>query len=709
MKKKNKRSRNWWIGFVWCWFMLPVSAQTSVDVASADELDSLKEILAVSKEPVRRIPALTRLAMLHMQEPEEVPYLIRLYKEAQQADSTAAVYNALRHLSRFYYNLYDKRDSILYWGGLIDSIAKSRGEWPNELFDVRCYSCQDLLWSKDYEMALNEALEIYQEASREKHLYGMVRCSESLGLIYQAVRRDSAAIVAFREGLDLIKGLDVPTKVETQMRMTCYQAECALKVSAPAVIDSILKNYHSFILQQAELNKVAGNRAPIGREYLLLYSFYADRYVRCGQAAKAKKALDKASLYIGQTQGDTDYARKTYMSVWARYYRLIGDSSRALQYLNELLAVEQAPEEIRMKAELLEQEGNIEEALDLYEALLSLSSQRNDETFFRQIGQLQALHELHEKETQVRQLQINQRRVMQKQSQLVFSLAVALILLLTLYVLYIYYRRTRRLQGELVHEKESLLASEGKLLKAKKRAEEASRMKSTFLANMSHEIRTPLNAIVGFSGLLCDSSTSAEERKAYTAIIHNNTELLLNLVNDVLDLSRMETGDMNFRLGRYALKDCCQRALDSIRHRIPQGVKLTFEPSFEPVILYTDRLRLQQLLTNLLTNAAKFTEKGEIKLAYRVLPTGDGVEISVADTGCGIPSQKQADVFKRFEKLDDYKPGAGLGLSICRIVADRLGGAISIDSSYTAGARFVFIHPYEKPGEVCDRPTTTTD
>lgn len=707
MKARNNRNRRWWIGLICVWLVFPAAAQLSVDTASAEELDSLKNILSVSEQPSRRIPALSRLAMLYMQQPEEISYLVQLYQEAKAADSIPAVYGALRHLSRYYYNLYGMRDSILYWGGLVDSIARSRGEYPNELFDVQCYSCQDLLWSKNYEMALNEAMEIYQEASRRKHIYGMVRCSESLGLIYQAIRRDSDAIVAFQEGLDLMEKLEAFNKVETQMRVTSYQAECALRLNRIGQVDTILANYHYFIRKQEQLNKVAGNRVPVGREYWLLYTFYADMYVRAGRAGEAKAALDKASLHFRDTQVETDYAEKAYLSAWARYHRLVGNTSLALHYLNKLLEIEQLPEEIQLKAEMLEEQGNLNEALGLYRGLLSITTRRNDETFFRQISQLQALHELHDKQTQLRELEINDRRMEQKQAQLVFLLLVVFVLLLTLYILYVYYRRTRRLQQELIHEKESLLASEEKLRGAKKRAEEASRMKSAFLANMSHEIRTPLNAIVGFSGLLSELSTSPEEREEYTGIIHNNTELLLNLVSDVLDLSRMETGDMNFQLERCELGHCCQRALDSVRHRIPQGVKLTFTPAPTPVVVCTDRLRLQQLLTNLLTNAAKFTTEGEINLAYRLLPGADRVEIAVTDTGCGIPLEKQADVFKRFEKLDDYKPGAGLGLSICRLIAERLQGAVSIDPSYTAGARFIFIHPCEIPGEGCDRPRAT--
>lgn len=136
-------------------------------------------------------------------------------------------------------------------------------------------------------------------------------------------------------------------------------------------------------------------------------------------------------------------------------------------------------------------------------------------------------------------------------------------------------------------------------------------------------------------------------------------------------------------------------ALDSVRHRVSGSVKLTFTPSSENVIISTDTLRLQQQLTNLLTNAAKFTQQGEINLSYRLEPEDNKVRIAVTDTGCGIPLEKQKDVFKRFEKLDDYKPGAGLGLSICSIIAERLGGTVFVDPDYVGGARFVLVYPCE--------------
>lgn len=701
---------------VWRWlclyligssFLLPLKAVERKEFAG--EIDSLWRVVSSHTEPEILIPALSRLSVLHLQKSEEPAILKRKYEVAKQADSIQAVYAALGDLARHYYNEYDQRDSLLYWSRLIDSVAHSRNEYPNILFVAKSYSSQDLLWSKDYEMAMNEALDLYRLASETKQPYGMVRCSETLGLIYQAVRRDSDAIIAFQEGLDLLENLDVPDKLDAQIRMTSYQAECGVRTDQFKLTDTILLRYKGLIDQQAEINKQTRGVALVEREYWLLYCLYANLYLRQNKLAKAGEALEKAALYVGNIGVEGDYVQQTYLAVLARYYKQAGNISQALTYLDTLLLRERLPEDLRLMADILEEQGRLAEALAYYDEIFDITSQQKNETFFRQINQLQTLHEIHDQEVQAQEMEMNNQRMVQKQQQLVFSLSVSGVLLILLYILFLYYRRARRLKNDLLHEKECLLEAERKLMQAKEKAEEASRMKSAFLANMSHEIRTPLNTIVGFSGLLVDGSTLQDEKEEYTAIIHNSTELLLTLVNDVLDLSRMETGDMNFNMGWYKLGDCCRKALDSIRQRVPKGVDLAFRPATEPIVLHTDSVRLQQLLTNLLINATKFTHEGEISLSYRLQDDGRGVVITVTDTGCGIPLEKQADVFQRFEKLDDYKPGAGLGLSICRLIAEHLHASLFIDATYTAGARFVFILPYEKPAAIDDPGTAEAD
>ena len=376
----------------------------------------------------------------------------------------------------------------------------------------------------------------------------------------------------------------------------------------------------------------------------------------------------------------------------------------ALRYINEVLETERLPEDIQFKADILKEQGRLEEVMALYDELYRTLTKRRGTSFLRQVNQLRTLHELHEKELKETELEEAGRRIARKQDLLIFILSISVVLSILLYISFLYYRHLRSLKNQLQREKDLLLESQRRLMKEKTRAEEASLMKRAFLANMSHEIRTPLNAIVGFSSLLVEPSTDAKEREEYSSIIRNNTDLMLNLVNDVLDLSRMETGDLHFNIKDYPLLECCQMALESVRYRMPDGVKLTFSPAGEPIVVHVDNLRLQQLLTNLLTNAAKFTEKGEINLSFQLAPDREKVYIAVTDTGAGIPLEKQAAVFNRFEKLDDYKPGAGLGLSICLLIAERLNGSLSIDSSYTDGARFVLILSCEIDSSIYNPP-----
>ena len=229
---------------------------------------------------------------------------------------------------------------------------------------------------------------------------------------------------------------------------------------------------------------------------------------------------------------------------------------------------------------------------------------------------------------------------------------------------------------------------------AKEIAEHANQMKSTFIANISHEIRTPLNAIVGFSELISDESISAGEKKEFFSIINNNSYLLLNLINDILDLSRLESGNMKFIIEKTNLSDCCRNALASVEHRVFPGVQLTYTPSEDPLHIQTDSIRLQQLLINLLTNACKFTKEGEINLSYQIDEDKQHVRITVTDTGCGIPEDKQKAIFERFEKVDEYAQGTGLGLSISQTIIEHLGGSIQLDPTYKHGARFIVLHPY---------------
>lgn len=265
-------------------------------------------------------------------------------------------------------------------------------------------------------------------------------------------------------------------------------------------------------------------------------------------------------------------------------------------------------------------------------------------------------------------------------------LIIFIILVIGLLTTFYYFLRTKRLKDE-------LLISESELLTAKNRAEESDRLKSAFLANMSHEIRTPLNAIVGFSNVLVMGECSEEEQREFVDVIQTNSDLLLRLINDILDISRLETGKLKFTYEPCEIIGLCQRVLATTSYSKKERVDYVFKPFADSFMLDTDVQRLQQVLINLLSNANKFTNEGKITLEVRLDEPAGMLIFSVSDTGCGIPVEKQQKVFERFEKLDEYAQGTGLGLAICKITIGILGGDIWVDKEYRGGARFVFTHP----------------
>lgn len=267
--------------------------------------------------------------------------------------------------------------------------------------------------------------------------------------------------------------------------------------------------------------------------------------------------------------------------------------------------------------------------------------------------------------------------------------AIFFLLIVGLLTTFYYYLRTKKLKDE-------LLDSEAELLAAKERAEESDRLKSAFLANMSHEIRTPLNAIVGFSNVLVQGDYAPEEQKEFVSVIQTNSDLLLRLIGDILDISRLETGRLKFNFEECDLVSLCRKVMATTSCSKSEMVKYEFFSRYESYVLIADIQRLQQVLINLLTNANKFTPEGKITLDFQVNEEQEMVIFSVTDTGCGIPEEKQKKVFERFEKLDEYAQGTGLGLAICRLTIERLGGKIWVDPDYQGGARFFFTHPILK-------------
>ena len=236
---------------------------------------------------------------------------------------------------------------------------------------------------------------------------------------------------------------------------------------------------------------------------------------------------------------------------------------------------------------------------------------------------------------------------------------------------------------------------EEELRVAKEKAENLDRLKSAFLANMSHEIRTPLNAIVGFASLLIESDDK-KERQEYVDIMQENTELLLQLISDILDLSKIEAGTLDFTMDHLDIKSFCEDIMRNYDIKEDKPVPVLLAPDLPEYYIYTDKKRLMQVITNFINNALKFTNEGQIMLEYRHKAESNEIEFAVTDTGMGIAPDKVDQVFDRFVKLNSFSKGTGLGLSICRSIIEHLGGTIGAESEMGVGSRFWFTHPLEK-------------
>lgn len=640
--------------------------------------DSLREVLSKTKHAEKQINVLRSLIIESTDQSEEILYLKQMFGVAQELDSIACTYEAINGLTRCYSN-QNNLDSLLYWVNWIDSLSIVRNEIPKELLSIHNSLCRSYLVNGEYGLAMNEAVKQQIMAEKSNNKMGFVYCNENLGMVYTQTSRYKEAIDAFETCLALLKetGNAVYESQIADVLIRVYMI-----VSEYEKAERLLDYYDTII----KVFKLQGKDYLVGDAYSMLYASRIQLYSRMNEPDKVKKAMNDLKPYL-------EYVSRPYISVvynlaMANYYFMQKDYLKALDYINK-------SEEINVtfdfKIQILNILGRKKEALEVYQIALNKMKDKNLTTYIRQIDQLRTIQTLNEEEQQNQSLHRQQQQLKNQKNQVIVLSSFAVILLVSLSFLVRYLVRTKKLRNVLSIEKQSLNKTQENLRVTKDKAERAERMKTEFVANISHEIRTPLNAIIGFSDLLQDSDE--EERAEYIKVIDNNSDLLLNLVSDVLDLSRLDTDKYSLNIQEANIEGCCEQVINTICNKVPEGVKLTFTHPENPFMAQTDPLRLQQLLLNLLGNACKFTEKGDINLDYRVDTRIGQIVFTVTDTGCGIPPNKQDVIFERFEKVNDFKQGAGLGLSICMAISNCFGGELYVDSAYTNGARLVFKCP----------------
>lgn len=619
--------------------------------------------------------------------PGEIVYLDSMLNLAQSMDSVRWQCQAMSFMVRNYYNRMNP-DSLMYWADQLDELALEN-EFYAIFFDTYSLVCFWELYDKNYDSALEKANHLYQLAKDLDNPNGMIASYETIGLIYMETFRYVEAIKSYREGLSLQRQQENP-RYGYQFQFMSYIIEAYLKLKDYKGAKEALAEAY-VLVEQCKNSEV---NFPVDRCLWLLDCYNIEMYVALKMPQKAESYIIDANKY---KDIDDFYVFCYYHLVSASYFQLQGDYKQALDNVDMVLS--QTGDDylpaLKIKAELLLNAGKEQEAALLYHKSVSLIDSTYNESLSKQINQLRTIHEVDKLELKNKQMEVEASRY-----KLTITFVLIGVLLLSFIAFLIHYIRVRRMKNlleksdkELKKDKDQLILSEKALSLAKEKAEASNRFKDIFLSNLSHEIRTPLNSIVGFSSLL-GKLNDKDDTKEYASIIKHNSDLLLKLVNDTVSVSLLQTDQVPLVWEDVEICQFCKTIVKEYEPQASPLVKVEFRASFDTYTLRTDTARLKQVFENLLSNSLKFTEMGRVSLICEL--ENDAVRFIVEDTGRGIPVDMQSKIFESFEKIDVFTQGVGLGLTICKLVADRLGGSITLDTTYEKGTRMIFTHPIIK-------------
>lgn len=548
--------------------------------------------------------------------------------------------------------------------GLLSQLDESQRYYT--YFELERILIKSSLFRGEIRMAIAQSDQMYSKARALAYPFGNALALNAMGEVYSYTGRLREAGVAYEESLRLLDGMDGE---DVHIRMLLVE-----------LIDYNLRirNVNGASRYLARLNFYPEDRlSPL--ELAMRHISNASCQLFKGDLKAASHCL----VQIGQLETQLIPEIRQYLLIIdARYLVATGEHEAALTAYNDFLQTEYArinhniyKEALLEKADLLVKMGNKEEAYGQYGKVFSYIKTSFEKNYPKEIDRL------------CTRFQADQLAYQNERDRIVsmrFYLAGIIVsVLFLIFLLVLGWKKIFRL-------KHSQMRQEA----MKEKAVQAIQRKNMFLSNMSHEVRTPLNAIVGFSAVLTDEDESFddESRREFSEIIKVNSFQLLKLINDILDFSDFENDNITFNIRTHDAVKLCNEVVETVMVSRKLEVEMRFDTDLSVLMLDTDDARLRQVLINLLVNATKFTEQGSIVLELKMADAGTAL-FSVTDTGCGIPPEKQHLIFERFEKLNDFVQGSGLGLSICQLIVKYMNGKLWVDSGYTRGARFCFTHP----------------
>ena len=574
--------------------------------------------------------------------------------------------------------LYDDSisiDSVITWSEQLLPILQSN-EDRTTYFLLQLQLANAYTLRGDISLATNRAQLMYEEAKATDYQFGMVVANQAIGDAYNTIANmGDKALESYQDALTELSNISGqhPYRAQLLLKMSNVLQRKGRLEEAEKILEELEKilyqepDYPTDFFFCIEKTNFAISHGHLSQDYLdeaniwlhkmdSIYQLHPEKFYRFH--------LDytTAAYYRAMGNWDKQYWKQA-LDIYSKLQAEYSGNKRSTYYRWTSLE----------KIYLCKIQGMAMEACRIYQELYPPIDTLASQSYIRQINTIKAKYQVDKAETASNN----------EYNKIITSILVGTMALVTLFVL---------LAILLKRQREKVKLSTQKLATSRINAENAMRAKSVFLSNMSHEIRTPLNALSGFSSLLTEEGLDDETRRQCNEVIQQNSELLLKLINDVIDLSSLEFGKLQFCIALHDAVSICRNVIDTVNKVKQTQAELTFTTELEEMPIETDDSRLQQVLINLLINATKFTPQGSIVLKLEK-ETDDTVLFTVTDTGCGIPKDRQTNIFQRFEKLNENVQGSGLGLSICQLIIEHIGGQIWIDSEYTEGSRFCFTHP----------------
>ena len=652
---------------------------TPIFVATAaTDIDSMECVLA--KMPSGdRLVKLDELASDKGQGLDYKYYADRLLKEAELSKDDTYKGNALFQIIRYYYSR--NIDSMYFFIKKAEPIYLAQKRYE-DLCRIKGWYIYALSSNGEKERVLENVQALKDLSSELDFPDGIDMANQALADFYFSTGFDAEGIALYEEVFLDMEKRDSPLA----KRITVIRHLQNENIQASKRL-FYLKKLKEYIVECEEKGiEELDEDTPLYYVKYLYHRSYALLGIDKKDVSLTSYHLVRAEKLVKDCNMRDEYL--SISNIRLLYYRISGDYERGKALANELidycLQRKRAVSVLGLmkdKAIICYNSGHGMEAADAYREYISLKDSVTNAAFYNDLANLRARHDVDKLELANKKMELEAAHSRTKL--LVMGGGLVLLLLVCCSLGYISYSR----------HKYGL-----QLKQAKDKAEEADRLKSAFLANMSHEIRTPLNAIVGFSGILA-STEEEQEKQEYVSIIENNNTLLLQLISDILDLSKIEAGTLDLKYSNVNLNALMKELECGLLLRVKSNaVKLEFVEPAKPCIAHTEKNRLSQLMINLVTNAIKFTQKGSIRFGYELREKE--LYFYVADTGCGIPKDKQQNIFGRFVKLNSFAQGTGLGLSICKTLLEHMGGKIGVESEEGQGSTFWFTLPYSSAVDV---------